>query len=100
MGKSVKTAARPKVVCPRCDGAGCMWSERSLAKWEAETPWFDRESMSPKPPESWRDLNCERCQSAGYLDAETQEPALDRLIDSGQRRARRRRMEGQSEGRP
>lgn len=84
---------KPRVICDDCDGQGYTWSERSLLKWEHQTPWFDRVKMSPKPPESWRDLNCVRCVGAGYLDLKSGEPLMDRLIDSAQRSVRRRRVE-------
>lgn len=99
VAKAKPAERQPRVICDDCDGEGCTWSEASLKAWEDQTPWFDRVKMSPKPPDTWRDLNCVRCQSAGYLDLHTGLPLLGRLIDSAQRRVRGRRMEGQPEGR-
>jgi DnaJ-class molecular chaperone len=78
-----KIASLPTgTVCPVCHGEGLTWSEGSLVAWCDQTPWFDRTSLTPPPPASWRDQTCDRCKGAGQLDRVTGEPLWDRLIPS------------------
>lgn len=69
-------------VCPVCNGDGVVHSERSLCDWEEQTPWFNRETMTPPPPQSWKDRLCQRCCGAGMLNATTGEPLWERLLST------------------